>query len=132
MPTPSKLTRTPAPPVSARTWGAIAAGPVRPCHGVWVTITASAPAACARAAFSGVLTVPITRAPRWRSHCTSSSPTPPAAAWTSTLSPGSTRAQRSTRNSAVQPLSRAVAASSSLTVAGVWSSWAAGRLRAVA
>ena len=32
----------------------------------------------------------MTVAPRWRAHCTSSWPTPPAAAWTSTISPGRT------------------------------------------
>ena len=37
-------------------------------------------------------------------------PTPPAAAWTSTHSPACTLAQRSIRNSAVQPFSMAAAA----------------------
>ena len=35
----------------------------------------------------GSLAVPITRAPRWRASCTAMEPTPPAAAWTRTVSP---------------------------------------------
>ena len=45
-------------------------------------MTSSAPAARASAAFSGVDTVPMTRAPRFFAIAHRRSPTPPAAAWT--------------------------------------------------
>ena len=54
---------------------------------------ASAPSSSASARFSSLDAVAITRpAPIARPSCTASEPTPPAAAWTTTLSPSCTRA----------------------------------------
>ena len=69
---------TPAPPVSSRT--ALGEAVVAE-HLVGAGSRASP-------AFSSVETVPITRAPRSLAIWVSSRPMPPAAAWTSTSSPG--------------------------------------------
>jgi hypothetical protein len=74
----------------------------------------------------------ITTAPSDFSHGTRIDPTPPAAACTSTVSPFSIRAQRSTRNSAVQPFSIAAAAASLLIPSGSFTSRSAAMVRCVA
>jgi hypothetical protein len=74
----------------------------------------------------------MTVAPIDFSHCTRIEPTPPAAAWTSTACPASTRAHRSTRNSAVQPFSMTAAASSADSESGSFTSLSAAIVRWVA
>ena len=64
-----------------------------PCEGCLRNHTLGAdgqPFSSARPAFSGEPTTPMTRAPRWFAHCDRIWPTPPAAAWTTIVSPGPT------------------------------------------
>ena len=82
-PTESYTTGTPFPPVSAFTRSGTLSRSYR--------MTWSAPCAFASAAFSSEPAVPITVAPSAFSHWHAMSPTPPAAAWKSTVSPGFTR-----------------------------------------
>jgi hypothetical protein len=78
------------------------------------------------AALASEPTVAMTVAPRLLHHCTRIWPTPPAAAWTRTTSPGFTWKHRRTRNSAVMPLSRTAAAVSRLTPSGTFTARSAG------
>ena len=66
------------------------------------------------------------------SHWHSSTPTPPAAAGTSTVCPGCTRVQRSTSDSTVQAFSHSAAACSSDTLSGSFTSGRASITRWVA
>src|SRR5215831_8275358 len=63
----------------------------------------SQPCAWAIAAFSSLLTVPITVAPRCFAHWHMMRPTPPAAAWTKIVSPGPTLYVSCRRQRAVIP-----------------------------
>ena len=83
---------------------------------------ASAPRRSTSARFSSLEARPITLAPARLASCTESEPVPPAAASTTTVSPGSSRAQRWTRPIAVRPWSRSAAAWSSLTSSGTGTS----------
>src|SRR3954451_22561228 len=64
-------------------------------------MTASAPMARTMAALVPLDDVPTTHAPRCFSQCTNNCPTPPAAEWTSTRSPGRTFRYSVTRYCAV-------------------------------
>ena len=69
----------------------------------------------------------ITRpAPNGRPSWVASEPTPPAAAWTTTLSPGAIRAHVRYRCHAVSPWSSSASAVASLTPSGIGNVVAAG------
>ena len=95
-------------------------------------MTWSAPWARASAAFSSEPTVPMTVAPSAFSHWQAMSPTPPAAAWKSTVSPGCTRWVRRTRYCTVSPFSIIAAARRSSIPSGSRTSRSAGTTRASA
>lgn len=73
------------------------------------------PAARAFSAFAWDPTVAITSAPIALSQPTARWPTPPAAAWTSTVQPACTFAQSSIRKAVVAPFNRIAAAVRSST-----------------
>ena len=76
--------------------------------------------------------MPITVAPRCESHWQAIVPTPPAAAWNSTVIPGWTAKVRRIRYSTVMPLRSAAAATASPTASGMRTSRSAGTFRASA
>jgi hypothetical protein len=83
-------------------------------------VAASAPSASAVARFSSVDAVAITRpAPNDLPSWTASDPTPPAAAPTTTLSPGATCAQVRYMCQAVSPWSSSASAVPSSTPSGI-------------
>src|SRR5437879_1561750 len=79
-PTASRMRSAPRPSVSRSTSSANLS--------VVELMIASAPHSFTRPAFAALDTVPKTRAPATLASCTATSPTPPAAEWTSTLVPG--------------------------------------------
>ena len=90
----------------------------------------SAPSSSASSRFASVEAVAITRpAPIGRPSCTASEPTPPAAAWTTTLSPGATRPHVRYRCHAVSPCSSTASAVSSSTPSGIGNVSAPGAAR---
>src|SRR5450756_3053721 len=85
----------------------------------------AAPASRARAALLSVDVVAITCTPRVASNCVSSSPTPPAAACTSAVSPGRAGYVERVRYWAVSPWRRTAPAVSSSMPAGTGTARAA-------
>ena len=71
----------------------------------WPITTWAAPLALASSALAAVETTPITVAPRCLAHWHMIRPTPPAAACTRMVCPGSTRWVRRSRYCAVRPCS---------------------------
>mmetsp|Transcript_19603 Transcript_19603/g.49822 ORF Transcript_19603/g.49822 Transcript_19603/m.49822 type:complete len:202 (+) Transcript_19603:572-1177(+) len=110
-PTPSYATATPRPPVISLTRCTTSCCVYR--------MTASAPSSLASSAFSGVDTVPMTRPPRFFAICVSSWPVPPAAACTSTQSPGCMSYASVASAWAVRPCTMPAAAASYDTPAGM-------------
>src|SRR6476661_897900 len=90
-------------------------------------MTCSAPTARAVSHFSGPPAVATTVPPRARTSCTSSCPTPPAAACTSATSPGLTAYVLVVRYWAVRPWSMTAAAFSRSTPSGTFTRADAGR-----
>jgi hypothetical protein len=80
--------------------------------------TSTAPAARTRSHLLA-LAVPYTSAPSQRATCTAAVPTPPAAAWISTLSPGPTRPRSTSAYHAVRNANGTPAATVSDRPAGV-------------
>src|SRR5699024_9469810 len=78
----------------------------------------SAPAFRDSSAFSSVLTVEMTLPPKCLMICVSSSPTPPAPAWTSAVWPGLISCELVARYCAVKPCSGIAAATSADTPSG--------------
>lgn len=125
LPTPSKITSTPLPPVISNTLALTSS--------VRLFTTHPAPSFLAFSHFSSVPAVPITRAPNALSICTSSDPVPPAAACTSvhgaspTPYPDAAIPAASRMNvSAVRPWRSAAAPCSVGTPSGRWTTLAAG------
>ncbi len=97
-----------------------------------MTIGMSQPLSRAHRAFSSVLTVPITRAPRYLAHWQSKVPTPPAAAWTRTVSPGTHRMGAMQQIFGGHALEQQRRRGLDVDAAGTGTTWSAGRVRRVA
>ena len=81
-------------------------------------MTTSAPRARATSALRGPPTTPMTRAPAALPSWTAPLPTPPAAAWTSSVSPAASRARRCSPNHPVWYVMKKAAASASSRPSG--------------
>ena len=89
----------------------------------------AAPCALASAAFSSLPTVPITSTPRCFSHWQAIRPTPPAAAWNSTVWPAFAGQVRMMRYSTVMPWSIMAAAVQSSIPSGIFTRCDTGMIR---
>ena len=81
-------------------------------------MTTSAPRSRATSAFRSPPTTPMTRAPAALPSWTAPLPTPPAAAWTSSVSPAASRARRCSPNHPVWYVMKKAAASASSRPSG--------------